>query len=805
MVAHFPELGSFHHAAVRPGTNQFAAYDGDRVKLVDWQTRQTVLTLPLSYGAFRLAWSPDGRWLAVGGNALEIQVHDVIDGRTRVFRGNRDTVYDVHFDVTGQRLAATSSEGASLIWDFADGQLLDLATDRRLLRWGTAGRAGWLVPDQRLELWRTVDAAGYSARRGADETADPWQMDVSADGRSVACLSPGRGLLTWELASNASPVLVPFPGIVSFGFDPRNPEVHLIRDQRVETTGFPSASDGRATGGTGVASWETEPSQGATRVVTSADGGTRALTQLSPGRVWIRARGRDGEVRIPEIQHSSTAYEPSSPHGAGPIALSPNGRWLACGADGFAGTWIYDTRSGQRVQRLDPRMGGVHFSPDSRWLVLGTPAEVRLFHTANWTEAWSRPREVASSHWFATVAIAPDGRQVAFATSPHQIALLETGTGRELVRLESPGGLPILSLRWSPDGEALLAMERDSSVDIWRPRALQGELAWLGLGWGDGENKIGEAGGARGTTLPGWIALGVLLTAGAVAAVALLSLRRHRRLIEDFSRSESLAVSRERELEIERRLSQLKSSFVSMVSHEFRTPLGITMSAVELLQHYSDRIPPEKREALLADIHGSTRHMSDLMEQVLLLGRAEAGKLGFRPALLDLPALARRLAEETSLATQQRCPLEVRLEGTLEGAVGDEALLRHILGNLLSNATKYSPAGAPVELIVRRESSEAIVQVRDRGIGIPEEDLPQLFQAFHRAGNVGKIPGTGLGLAIVKRCVTLHHGSVEVASPRGAGTEFTVRLPLFSEPPVAGEIRLSSDGARPGTVAGYDA
>jgi WD40 repeat protein len=211
MVAHFPDLGSFHHAAVRPGMSQFAAYDGHRVKLVDWQTRQTVLVLPLSYGAFRLAWSPNGRWLAVGGNALEIQVHDVIDGRIRTFRGNRDTIYDLGFDATGQRLAATSSDGATLIWDFADGRLLDIATDRRLLRWGTAGRAGWLVPDRRLELWRTTDATGYSARHGADESADPWQMDISADGRLVACLSPGRGLFTWEVASNTPPG----PGAVS--------------------------------------------------------------------------------------------------------------------------------------------------------------------------------------------------------------------------------------------------------------------------------------------------------------------------------------------------------------------------------------------------------------------------------------------------------------------------------------------------------------------------------------------------------------------------------------------------------------
>ncbi len=228
-----------------------------------------------------------------------------------------------------------------------------------------------------------------------------------------------------------------------------------------------------------------------------------------------------------------------------------------------------------------------------------------------------------------------------------------------------------------------------------------------------------------------------------------------------------------------RELSEMKSSFVSMVSHEFRTPLAVILSSAELLRNHLDRLPPETRAQQLGAIGESTQHMSKLIDEVLLLGKVEAGQMRFAPAPLNVVDFCARLVDEMLSATQYRCPITLKAPDDVAMAMGDESLLRHVFGNLLSNAVKYSTAGEPVCLELERDGNDGVLTVADRGVGIPEKDLPKIFQAFHRAGNVGQIAGTGLGLVIVQRCVDLHGGKIELQSEVGRGTRVTVRLPLF--------------------------
>jgi signal transduction histidine kinase len=234
-------------------------------------------------------------------------------------------------------------------------------------------------------------------------------------------------------------------------------------------------------------------------------------------------------------------------------------------------------------------------------------------------------------------------------------------------------------------------------------------------------------------------------------------------------------------LEQEKELNQLKTNFVNVVSHEFRTPLGVIVSSADILENYLDRLKPEQRTGHLQDIRHATQQMTGLMEEVLLLGKVEAGRMEFKPEPVDLSGFCQRLVDEQLSATSRKCPIILDLKNLDGNARGDEALLRHIFTNLLSNAVKYSPAGSQVHFSAKRDGTEAVFEMRDHGIGIPVEDQKRLFEAFHRGQNVGEIPGTGLGLVIVKRCVEMHGGAIELESEVGRGTTFLVRLKIFTE------------------------
>ena len=233
-------------------------------------------------------------------------------------------------------------------------------------------------------------------------------------------------------------------------------------------------------------------------------------------------------------------------------------------------------------------------------------------------------------------------------------------------------------------------------------------------------------------------------------------------------------------LEREKELSQLKSNFVSMVSHEFRTPLGIIQSSGELLRDFYTKMRPEERDEQLESIVRNTRRMAAMMEEILVLSRLDAGKLEFKPSSLNLDAFCRRAVDEVLSATQRRCPIDLAVTPDLPNGEADERLLGHIFTNLLSNAVKYSESGSTIQFDVTRNKRNAVCVIRDQGIGIPETDQTRLFNAFHRGDNVGNRSGTGLGLVLVKRCVELHRGQVNIQSAPGLGTTVTVRLPVFA-------------------------
>lgn len=242
----------------------------------------------------------------------------------------------------------------------------------------------------------------------------------------------------------------------------------------------------------------------------------------------------------------------------------------------------------------------------------------------------------------------------------------------------------------------------------------------------------------------------------------------------------------------EKALHNLKSQFVSMVSHEFCNPLSAIINSTELLASEDNQLNESQKSEYIHHIQKSVKHMTQLLNDVLLIGKGELSKVQFNPAPLDVEKFCQELIAEIQFTfdthqivftTQGRYLRQETVNhcfGELPTQLPnlDEKLLRHILSNLLTNALKYSPKGGMVKFDLFCLQDEVIFRIQDEGIGIPYADQEELFASFHRACNVGNIPGNGLGLAIVKQYVELHDGEITFASKEGVGTTFIVSIPI---------------------------
>ncbi|WP_027390569.1 PAS domain S-box protein [Chrysiogenes arsenatis] len=231
-----------------------------------------------------------------------------------------------------------------------------------------------------------------------------------------------------------------------------------------------------------------------------------------------------------------------------------------------------------------------------------------------------------------------------------------------------------------------------------------------------------------------------------------------------------------RSLRQQEELNELKSTFVQMVSHEFRTPLAGIMGSAELLKKYLERLSPERRTEHLETILGGVQRMVFMMEEILSLGAIDSGRTSFNPTCVDLKSMCRNLqAQLHNVFPGER--IRIKFDDIPTFAMLDESLLHHILTNLLSNSLKYSPVTSPVYFSVFGSDSGLCFGVTDFGQGITESDLEHLFEAFFRGSNASNIQGTGIGMMIVKRCLDLHGGTIHIESTLNRGSTFTVTIP----------------------------
>ncbi len=231
-------------------------------------------------------------------------------------------------------------------------------------------------------------------------------------------------------------------------------------------------------------------------------------------------------------------------------------------------------------------------------------------------------------------------------------------------------------------------------------------------------------------------------------------------------------------LKRERELNELKSKFISIASHEFRTPLSTILSSASLVMQYKEKGDLTKIDKHVQRIKSSVSHLTTILNDFLSLGKLEEGRMDLVKVPINLTELLHEVLEEMKPQLKEKQKLTLQFTGKVKPLTTDPRVLRNILFNLITNASKYSEAGKPILIHITFWENHLDIAVIDQGIGIPKEDVKHLFERFFRASNAGQVQGTGLGLTIVKRYIELLSGEIKFTTEERKGSTFTVILPL---------------------------
>ncbi len=244
------------------------------------------------------------------------------------------------------------------------------------------------------------------------------------------------------------------------------------------------------------------------------------------------------------------------------------------------------------------------------------------------------------------------------------------------------------------------------------------------------------------------------------------------KLVEERTRELNEALQKEKEL------VEMKNKFVSIASHEFRTPISTISFAAESIRNYFHQLTAEEIQRKLIKIEDQASHMTNLLEDILTLGKSEAGKIKVKRISLDLKEFVDSLIEEVRSTVKEKRKITFTFSCASRKVSVDDKLLRNVVNNLLTNALKFSAADTTVTIAVSDINGNILIEVTDEGIGIEESELASVFESFQRGSNASDIQGTGLGLSILKKAVELMDGSIQVRSSLNAGSTFSVRIPI---------------------------
>jgi len=247
--------------------------------------------------------------------------------------------------------------------------------------------------------------------------------------------------------------------------------------------------------------------------------------------------------------------------------------------------------------------------------------------------------------------------------------------------------------------------------------------------------------------------------------------------IVDISKHKNAEIKSREALEKENEFGKMKNNFISIVSHEFRTPLAGIKSNTQLIQKYSSRWDKEKKSLVYKRIYNAIHYLNQMLEGVSLLGRDYSGQLRYNAQEFDIEQFCLQIIDEIHISIGKAARINFSYISSVSTIQTDKVLLRHIISNLLSNAVKYSPKTKTVDFdVICTDDKYLKIKVSDYGIGISDKDMKHIFEPFQRGENVDNIQGTGLGLSIVKRCVDLLKGEITIQSAPYKGTKIELEF-----------------------------
>ncbi len=770
--------------------------------IILWSLRENRImqTLPHEAELAWFEWHPDSQRMASASAANgDLWLWDTPTTNHLILKGHSELLHHLTFSHRGEVLMSAAYDGSTRFWNAGSGELLFVSRAGFGMQFSRDDtHIGYVRENQGLGVWRANPSANYrevNLPPGAARYITGF--DFSPDGRALVIANPG-GVRVWDLTTGAQLVSAPHANTHAVCFTPEGERIVLVGPDHLHTWNLTSVSNQFALQNKGRLYFEP---------VLPLDQGsiTRGLRHLlavpSVDRVFCL------DLSAPEVSWSLSGNGSMGPMNSAAISADTN--WIATSYWKNGRTSVWDTRTRERVRDLGPQGGFVAFSPDNRWLLVGSAQAYRLWEIGSWRQVWEVARR-SPGELVGRGAFSPDGRMVALCPEVNLLQLVEVETGQKLASLSAPVPKNTGSVAFSSDGAMLAASTFDNEIQLWNLPETRQQLAGLGLDWTSKEGESGahvktaNRGGTAGpTALPpdpsltgifGGNTFYLLACLGVIVGVCtgVYTLWYHQRMMRNYEEVDQLATERACKLEaahselLHSQKMKALGTLAAGIAHDFNNLLSVIRMGNNLLRR-PDISPGDKNESSAA-VERAVDQGKKVVRSMLGYSReqSESGQAYSVPELVEEVVLLLSQPFLSGLTLT----LELNREAPL--VLGGRGRLEQILLNLIVNASEamngkgrlriFSRVVSEVrgEFVLRPAPSSRYVEmsVQDSGPGIDAKLRQRVFEPFFSTKPQSAASGTGLGLSLVHSLAQQEGMGIRLESEPGGGALFTILVPV---------------------------